>query len=109
MLKNLIYLVKNKNYIQIGLLILLGFLFILHLIEIYTVIFHSEEYPFGGAMFTRFSIYTSRGVYLIYQVISLFIIIFIMPLLLKGIKRKRLVLLCVFYLILFLYPLLTNY
>jgi hypothetical protein len=66
---------KAKSFIVGGLLSIIpaGFI-ILHLLDLYDVYFGNGDYPFGSEFYTKYSIYSSKTIYVLFSILTIFIL-----------------------------------
>lgn len=105
-------LMKWYYYKKAALLILINILpailLFLHLLDIIAVLKGAGDYPFESAFFSPISIYQSKTLYLIYNIVfSLILIGLIATSIWKGHGKLYFILLAISMLLL-IYPLLTN-
>lgn len=97
----------HRKIISILLVIILCGIVLLNIADLYGVFVNPNEYPFGSDFFSRYSIYTSKSIYIGFNIVSSLVFICTIYF---GIKKKW----WIFYTLIFIdilfviYPILTN-
>jgi hypothetical protein len=99
---------KKMTALKPVLLALFSFLLVMNLANLLFVIIYSSSKFFGSTLFSHISIYSSRLFFICHNIASIITCALVLYLTIKKTESRILLIVLLFYLFLFLYPLLAN-
>ena len=89
-------------------MVLFAFLLVMNIANLLFVLIYSSSNFFAASLFSKISIYSSRGIFIVHSILSIVTCSLVLFLVIRKTENRLLSILLFFYLIIFLYPLLAN-
>lgn len=100
-------MINRKIGLSVILSIPLLILIVINILDISNIYKGSGDYPFGSDFFSPYSIYQSKNVYIIYQILFTLCLTITILLAFKNI-RKAFFIFLILDIVFFIYPIITN-